>query len=107
MIAYTSRSTSTFQGVILKIVYGIDVGADDERLAIATAALETVLQRFWGDAFLGPASTKGTDQRDQMGHIDPGKACQQASHEEGAGSTSIPFYQRVFALPRQAQESSP
>ncbi|KAJ8454613.1 hypothetical protein ONZ51_g12927 [Trametes cubensis] len=34
----------TFQGVILKTVYGIDVDPDDERLAIASAALETLSQ---------------------------------------------------------------
>ncbi|KAH9889802.1 cytochrome P450 [Cubamyces lactineus] len=46
------RSTSTFQGVILKIVYGIDVCAGDERLAIATAALESISQATPGHSIV-------------------------------------------------------
>ena len=36
--------TSTFQGAILKIVYGIDVGNGDERLAISRAATEAIAE---------------------------------------------------------------
>ncbi|KAI0333732.1 CyP450 monooxygenase [Cubamyces sp. BRFM 1775] len=42
----------TFQGVILKIVYGIDVEPGDERLAIANAALESISQATPGNSIV-------------------------------------------------------